>query len=152
MEARMQNPAMVFPDALTAIQGLIKATRQGGVPHQILELVHLRASQINGCSVCVYGGAHAAKQAGETDERLWSLAAWREAPFYSDAERAALALTESVTRLADGADAAPDGVWAAVERHFDEPGLASLILTIAMTNFFNRVNATVREPAGATWG
>jgi AhpD family alkylhydroperoxidase len=151
MQARMQNPAMVFPDAMVAIQSLAKATRQGGVPRQTLELVHLRASQINGCSACVYGGAHAAKKAGETDERLWSVATWREAPFFSDAERAALALTESVTRLADGADAAPDDVWAAAQRHFDEPGLASLILTIALTNFFNRVNATVREPAGPTW-
>jgi AhpD family alkylhydroperoxidase len=147
----MQNPGTLLPDAMTAVQGLIKATRQGGVPQSTLELVHLRASQINGCSACVAWGARAAKQSGETDERLWSLAAWREAPFYSDAERAALALTESVTRLGDGAEAAPDDIWAEAERHYDERGLAALVLMIATTNFFNRINATIKEPAGQTW-
>ena len=80
MQARMANPATILPDVNTGIQALIKATRQGDVPQSILELVHLRASQINGCSFCVDLGARSAKKAGETDERLFAVAAWREAP------------------------------------------------------------------------
>ena len=152
MEARMKNAAMVLPGAMDAIQGLLKASGKGGVPQRTMELVHLRASQINGCSVCVYGGNHSAKKAGETDERLWAVAAWREAPFYTDAERAALALAEAMTRLADRPDAVPDDVWDSVTEHYDESQLAALILMIATTNLFNRLNATIREPAGATWG
>ncbi|HEY3607778.1 MAG TPA: carboxymuconolactone decarboxylase family protein [Pseudonocardiaceae bacterium] len=151
MEARMKNAAAVLPGAMEAIQSLLRATSKGGVPQRTLELVHLRASQINGCSVCVYGGNHSAKKAGETDERLWAVAAWREAPFYTDAERAALALAEAMTRLADRPDAVPDDVWDSVTDHYDESQLAALILMIATTNLFNRLNATIREPAGATW-
>jgi alkylhydroperoxidase family enzyme len=99
----------------------------------------------------VYGGSHAAKKAGETDERLWALTAWREAPFYTDEERAALALAEAMTRQADRPDAVSDEIWDAVADHYDESQLAALVLFVATTNLFNRVNATVREPAGATW-
>lgn len=151
MQARMKNPAMVLPGAMAAIGGLLKATSQGGVPQETLELVHLRASQINGCGACVDAGARAAKKAGETDERLWALVAWRESPYYSDAERAALALTEAATRLADRPDAVPDKIWDDVADHYDEQGLAAIILMIATTNFFNRINVTIKEPAGATW-
>ena len=154
MEARMKNPAMILPGAMEAIQGLYKATSKGGVPQETLELVHLRASQINGCSACVDAGGRSAKQAGVSDERLWAVAAWREAPYYTDAERAALALTEAATRLSDRQrpDAVPDEIWDEVADHFDEQGIAALILWIATTNFFNRINATIKEPAGATWG
>ena len=152
MQPRMKNPAMVLPDAMEAIQGLYKATSKGGVPQQTLELVHLRASQINGCSACVDSGARGAKKAGETDERLFAVAAWREAPFFTDAERAALALAEAVTRLSDRADAVPDETWDEAAKHYDEQQLAALILWIAVTNLFNRLNATIREPAGASWG
>ena len=152
MQARMTNPAMLLPDALPAIQTLIKATHKAGVPQPTMELVHLRASQINGCSACVAGGALSAKKAGETDERLFAVAAWREAPWFTDAERAALALAEALTRLADRPDAVSDTVWAEAARHYDEQQLAALILWIATTNLFNRLNATIREPAGATWG
>ena len=151
MQARMSNPAMILPGAMQSIQALLKATREGGVPQAVLELVHLRASQINGCSVCVYGGAHSAKQAGETDERLFTVAAWREAPYFTDAERAALALTEAATRLADRADPVPDEIWEEATKHYDERGLAAIILMIATTNLFNRLNATTRQIAGATW-
>ena len=98
MQARMSNPATILPDAMNAILTLLKAARKGGVPSATLELVHLRASQINGCSACVDSGARSAKKAGETDERLFAVAAWREAPYFTDAERAALALTEAITR------------------------------------------------------
>ncbi len=149
MQTRMRNPAAILPDATHAIQALLKATRKGGVPQAVLELVHLRASQINGCSFCVDAGARSAKQAGETDERLFAVAAWREAPYFTDAERAALALTEAVTRLADRADPVPDSIWDEAARHYDEQGLAALILMIATTNLFNRLNATTRQVAGS---
>jgi len=147
----MSNPATILPDATEAILTLFKATRKGGVPSATLELVHLRASQINGCSVCVDSGARSAKQAGETDERLFTVAAWREAPYFTDAERAALALTEAATRLADRADPVPDEIWEEATKHYDEKGLAAIILMIATTNLFNRLNATTRQIAGATW-
>src|SRR6266571_1034544 len=140
MQARMSKPAMILPDAMNAIQALLKATRKGGVPQAVLELVHLRASQINGCSFCVDSGARSAKKAGETDERLFAVAAWREAPYFTEAERAALALTEAVTRLADRADPVPDNIWNEAARHYDEQGLAALILMIGVTNLFNRFN------------
>jgi AhpD family alkylhydroperoxidase len=136
---------------MKAIQDLYKATSKGGVPQQTLELVHLRASQINGCSACVDSGARSAKKAGETDERHFAVAAWREAPYFTDAERAALAFAEAATRLSDRADAVPDEIWEEAARHYDEQQLAALILWIATTNLFNRLNATIREPAGATW-
>ena len=148
MHARMSNPAMIFPDTMSAIGTLLKATRTGGVPPATLELVHLRASQINGCSFCVDSGARSAKKAGETDERLFAVAAWREAPYFTDAERAALALTEAATRLADQVDPVPDAIWDEATRHYDEQGLAALVLMIATTNFFNRLNATIRQVAG----
>lgn len=151
MQARMSNPATIFPDAMNGIQALLKATRKGGIPQAVLELVHLRASQINGCSYCVDSGARSARKAGETDERLFAVAAWREAPYFTDAERAALALTEAATRLADRADPVPDEIWEEATRHFDEQGLAAIILMIATTNLFNRINVTVRQVAGGSW-
>ena len=151
MQARMDNPATLLPGALPAILDLAKATKQGGVPESTLELVHLRASQINGCSACVYGGIHAARKAGESDDRLFSVSAWYESPFFTEPERAALALTESVTRLADRFDPVPDEIWNEAARHYNEQQLSALILMIGMTNLFNRVNATVKQVAGATW-
>src|SRR4051812_14315873 len=150
MQARISNPAT--PETVQAIQSLLKATREGGVPQKTLELVHLRASQINGCSFCVDSGAKSAKRAGETDERLFAVVAWREAPYFTEAERAALALTEAVTRLSDRPDAVPDEIWDEAAKHYDKQQLAPLILGIATTNLFNRLNATIREPTGATWG
>lgn len=151
MTARISNPAMVLPDAMQPIQALFKAISKGGVPQSTLELVHLRASQVNGCSACVDAGARNARKAGETDERLFTLAAWRETPYFTDAERAALALAEAATRLADRADPVPDEIWGAAAAHYDEQGLAALVLMIAVTNMFNRLNATTRQVAGA-WG
>ena len=113
--------------------------------------MHLRASQINGCSACVDSGARSARKAGETEERLATVAAWREAPYFSDAERAALALAEAATRLADRPDPVPDEIWDAAAAHYDEKGLAAIVLMIAVTNLFNRLNATTRQVAGA-WG
>ena len=98
MQPRMKNPAMIVPDAMQALLALGASAAKGGVPPWTLGLVHLRASQINGCSLCVDMHPRILKKAGETDERLFALAAWRDAPYFTDAERAALALTEAVTR------------------------------------------------------
>jgi AhpD family alkylhydroperoxidase len=151
MQARMKHPVVVIPEAMRAIQALNAATSSGGAPEKTLALAHLRASQINGCSSCVDSGARRAKKSGETDERLFAVAAWRESPYFTDAERAALALTEAVTRLSDRADPVPDAVWEDAAKHFDERALAALLLSIATTNVFNRLNASIRQPAGA-WG
>lgn len=151
MEARMKNPALVIPEAMKAIMALKAATEQGAVPTRTLELVHLRASQINGCSACVVDGARVARKGGETEDRLSALSAWREAPWFTEAERAALALTEAATRLADRANPVPDDVWDEARKHYDERALSALILLIAMTNLFNRINATTRQVAGS-WG
>jgi AhpD family alkylhydroperoxidase len=147
MQARMKNPGLVIPDAMTAIRALNEAIRQGGVPQGTLDLVHLRVSQINGCSVCV-GAAAKARKDGETDERLFTLVAWRGTPYFTDAERAALALTEAVTRLSDQTDPVPDEIWNEAARHYDEPALAALVLWIAVSNLFNRVNVATRQIPG----
>jgi len=148
----MQSPAAILPDSMKGVQYLYKAIGQGGVPQMTLELVHLRASQINGCSVCVEFGLRSASKTGDTLERLVRLTAWREADCFTDAERAALALTEAATRLADRPDAVTDEIWAEAARHYDEKGLAALVLMIATTNAFNRINTTIRERAAtASW-
>jgi AhpD family alkylhydroperoxidase len=150
MHARMKNPATVL-GAMEPFQALFNAVYTGGVSPATLELVHLRASQINGCSACVDSGAKSARKSGETGERLATVVAWREAPYFSDAERAALALAEAATRLADRPDPVPDEVWDDAADHYDEKQLAAIVLMIAVTNMFNRLNATTRQVAGA-WG
>jgi AhpD family alkylhydroperoxidase len=148
MEARMNNPAMVVPGAFEALQALSQAAHAGGVPETTIHLVHLRASQINGCSVCVHMHARDLRKAGEPDERIDAVAAWREAPFYSDEERAALALAEAITRLSDRSDPVPDDVFEEAAGYYDELALASLILTVAAVNVWNRLNAATRQVAG----
>src|SRR5215467_2891204 len=135
MQSRMKNPALVL-GAMEPFQALYA----GGVDRATLELVHLRVSQINGCSACVDSGARSARKAGETEERLATVAAWRETPYFSDAERAALALAEAATRLADRPDPVPDEIWDAAAGHYDEKGLAAIVLMTAVTNLFNRLN------------
>jgi AhpD family alkylhydroperoxidase len=151
MTARINNPAKLLPDSMTGIQSIIKAAHSAGVPHSTMELAHLRASQINGCSPCVYSGSISAKKSGETDERLFAVAAWRETDLFTPQERAALALAESMTRLADRADPVPDDVWDEAAKHFNEKQLAGLVLWVATTNLFNRVNGATKQPAGAAW-
>jgi AhpD family alkylhydroperoxidase len=148
MEARMNNPAMALPGAMEALLALGKAVEAGGVARTTLELCNLRASQINGCAVCLDMHSRALKKLGERDEKLFAVAAWREAPYFSDAERAALALTEAETRLGDRGDAVPDPVWQEAARHFEEKELAALVLSIGAINLWNRLNATTRQPSG----
>ncbi|QES39962.1 alkylhydroperoxidase [Streptomyces venezuelae] len=149
MEARMK--AAANPDVTTAIQHLYKAIHSGGVDQGLLGLVHLRVSQINGCSPCVHASVAAARKAGESDDRLHNVVAWRETPFYSEDERAALALAEAATRIQDGAPGVTDEIWDAAAEHFDEKQLGSIVLEASLTNLFNRINRAVREQAGKTW-
>ena len=148
MESRMENPAMTVPGAMAALQKLGAAARRSGVPESTLYLIEVRASQINGCSVCLDMHSRELKAAGEPDERIFMVGAWREAPYFSDAERAALALTEAATRLADRSDPVPDEVWEEAARHYDESALAGLVVAIAGINAWNRINAATRQVTG----
>jgi AhpD family alkylhydroperoxidase len=145
----MKNPAMLIPEAMQALQALGASAEKAGVPAKTLGLVHLRASQINGCAMCCDMHPRMMRKAGETDERMHALAAWRDTPYFTDAERAALALTEAVTRLSDRPDPVPDDVWKEAARHYDEPGLAALLLSIASINVWNRLNVATRQVAGS---
>ncbi|MBY5367487.1 MULTISPECIES: carboxymuconolactone decarboxylase family protein [Rhizobium] len=149
MQERMGNPALVLPAAMQALNALSKVPVETGLPPQLLELVNLRASQINGCSVCIDGHWRIARKHGETDERLFAVAGWRDAPYYSDAERAALGLTEAITRLSDRADPVPDDIWNEATRHYDGRSLAALVIAIANINVWNRLNIATRQIAGA---
>ena len=147
MQARMKNPVLVLPDALNQLLALGKTTDQGGVPHTTLLLSDVRASQINGCSLCVDMHNYELRKRGESDERLFAIAAWRDSPYFSDAERAALALTESLTRVSDREDPVPDKVWEEAKRHYDERALAALVISIGKINIWNRLNVATRQPA-----
>jgi AhpD family alkylhydroperoxidase len=147
--ARIGQPAMVLRGAMEALQALGAAIAAAGIPERTIDLVNLRVSQINGCGVCLLGDVRVAKKHGETDDRLAVVAGWREAPFFTEAERAALALAEATTRLADRADPVPDAVWNEVARHFDEQQLAALVLQIANVNLWNRLNVATGQIAGA---
>ncbi len=148
MEARMNNPAFVVPGAMQALQGL-SGTYAGRLPASTLDLVNLRASQINGCSVCVEMHAHGLLEQGLPEAKIFAVGAWRESPYFTEPERAALALTEAVTRLSDRADPVPDEVWDDAARHYGEPALAALVLAIAGINTWNRLNVATRQVAGS---
>ncbi len=148
MQSRMKNPATSLPGAFEALQALHKSTETGDVPRATLELMNLRASQINGCSVCVDMHWRALRKLGEKDARIFAVSAWREAPYYSDAERAALALTEAGSRLSDRADPVPDEVWKEAARHYNETQLGALVMSIGLINLWNRLNAATRQVSG----
>jgi AhpD family alkylhydroperoxidase len=134
-------------DGYQALLGLEEFVNDSKVPQSTLELVRLRVSQINGCGFCVDMHSHDAKKAGETDQRLFGVAAWRDTPFFTDEERAALALAEAVTRIADRADPVPDEVWDEAADHYDEESLGALLMAIAAINAWNRLNvATHHNP------
>jgi AhpD family alkylhydroperoxidase len=149
MEPRMNHPVMVVPGAMDALQELSKVAAKTGVPFATRKFVELRASQINGCSWCVEAHSRELREAGESEERIATVAAWREAPWYSDAERAALALTEALTRIADRPEVLTDEIWDEVAQHYDETQLSGLLLGIGGINVWNRLNVATRTPAGA---
>ncbi len=148
LQPRMRNIAVIIPEAIQSLQTFSKFGEKGGVPSKTLALVALRASQINGCSVCVDMHSRFMKQSGETNERLFAVAAWRDSPYFSGAERAALALSEAITRIADKPDPVPDEIWDEAARFYDEKQLASLIIGIAAINVWNRFNVSTRQLAG----
>ncbi len=148
MEPRMPQPATTAPGAMHALLGLGKAVQRTGLPDTTGLLVALRASQINGCSFCVDMHARELQELGEPDARLFGVAAWPDSPFFSEAERVALALTDALTRLADRSDPVPDDLWDEAVRHYEEPQLAGLLLAIASINVWNRLNVATRQVAG----
>jgi AhpD family alkylhydroperoxidase len=145
----MKSPVFTLPGAMDAVRALSKCVEHGDVPRSTLELVHLRASQINGCAVCVDMHSRALQKIGENVERIFAIGAWREAPYYTEAERAALSLAEAMTRIADRSDAVPDDVWDEAKRHYSDDALAALVLSIAAINLWNRLNAAIKQPSGA---
>ena len=148
MTVRMTHPAFALTDATGPLMALGAAAKGAGLPSTIVELVNLRCSQINGCSVCVHMHARDLRKAGESDERIDTVAGWQDTPWFTDAERAALALAESLTRLADRSAAVPDEVWADAAAHYDEQQLAGLVLSIGVVNLWNRMNIATRQEAG----
>ncbi len=151
LQSRMSHPAFAVPGAFDALQALAKAVNETDISPKLLELISLRASQINGCGVCAVQHPRIARKLGETDDRLFAVAAWRDAPYFSEAERAALALTEATTRMSDRPDPVPDEVWDEAARHYDETQLGGLILAIASINVWNRLNVATRQVAGQEW-
>jgi AhpD family alkylhydroperoxidase len=151
LEPRITNPAFAVPGAMDALQAMSKAVSRVRLSPGLLELMHLRASQINGCGVCAVQHPKIARKLGESDDRIYAVAAWRDAPFFTDAERAALALTEALTRIADTADPVPDSIWDEAARHYDEQELAALVVSIATINVWNRLHVATRQVAGQEW-
>lgn len=148
MQPRMKSPVFTLPGALEALQTLAKTVKGSDLPETTIRLVDIRVGQINGCSVCIDMHSRALKKLGESDERIFSIVAWRETPYYTDAERAALALAEAMTRLSDRSDAVTDEVWQEASRHFNSTALSALVLAIAMANLWNRLNAATRQISG----
>lgn len=144
MQNRLKNPGTSLPGAGPAVQALIASVREAGVAGSVFHLAHLRASQMNGCAYCINSAIKQARQDGETEDRLHAVAAWREMQLFSASERAALALTEEMTRL-DCRDPVPEAVWTAAAAHYDERQLGGLVLWIGTINMFNRVNVAIRQ-------
>lgn len=148
IKARMPHPAFLLEGGFDALAALSRVAGSTDLPEELLHLVHLRASQINGCSWCTIEHSKEMRADGASDERVFGVAAWREAPLFTARERAALALTEALTRIADTADPVPDELWAEVSAQFDKRQLAALILAISTINVWNRINVAIRQPAG----
>ncbi|MDL9980940.1 carboxymuconolactone decarboxylase family protein [Microbacterium sp. ASV49] len=148
LKARMPHPAFLVEGAMDALAGLSKSARSAGVPESINHLVTLRASQINGCSWCTVEHAAELRADGASEARIAAVAAWREAPYFTARERAALALTEALTRCADRPDPVSDELWAEVSALFGNREIAALLLEIGAINVWNRLNAAIRQPAG----
>ncbi|MGW7241013.1 carboxymuconolactone decarboxylase family protein [Streptomyces sp. NPDC054804] len=149
MEARLNLFASPTANKLIkAFNGAGKAAEGTTIPAATLELVKIRASQINGCGFCLDMHTKDATAAGETQQRLHMVGAWREATVFTDAERAALELAEQGTRIADAAGGVPDEVWENAAKHYTEEELVALVATIALINAYNRLNVIFQQPAG----
>lgn len=144
--AERLNYAKAFPEGVHAVLGVEKAVRGSGLEASLLELVKTRASQMNGCAYCIDMHTKDARAAGETEQRLYALSAWRETPFFTPRERAALAWTEAITNIQQGH--APDEIYAEVRGEFNEPELVKLTLAIAQINTWNRIAIAFRAEPG----
>jgi AhpD family alkylhydroperoxidase len=149
LKARMNHPVFLFPDTL---QALAASAKKGGLASSITDLICLRVIQVNGCSVCVDMHANDMKKAGESDARIFGVAAWRDNPRFTEAERAALALAEALTRISDQPEPVSDAIWNEAARHYDEKALAALLIAIANINVWNRLNVAIRQVVGAWKG
>ncbi len=148
MQPRIKTPALTLPGAMEAIALLSKTVESADVPRSTIELVHVRVGQINGCSVCADMHSRMLRKLRDSDARIFSVATWRESSYYTEAERAALALAEAATRLSDRCDAVPDEVWKQASRHYDERALGGLVMSIAIANLWNRLNVATRQVTG----
>jgi AhpD family alkylhydroperoxidase len=148
MQPRIKSPALTLPGTREALLKIIKTAENCEVSRTTFELVNVRVGQINGCSVCVDMHSRALKKLGESDARIFTIGAWREAPYYTEPERAALALAEAATRLCDRTDPVPDEVWKEAARHFSETALGALVMAIAVANLWNRLNVSTRQVTG----
>ena len=149
MEARFDAYASpVLATFVRKFSGASQVVAESTLPTTVQELVKLRASQINGCGMCTDMHTKDALAAGETAQRLLLVAAWRDATVFTEAERAALALCEEGTRIADAHTGVSDDVWQAARKHFDDEQLAALVFVIAMIQFYNRLNVITQQPAG----
>ena len=147
MQSRMNHPVLILPEAMQALFALNKSI-EDKLPSKTHKLVHLRASQINGCSGCVDMHAKELQRSGVPLEHIFAVAAWRDTPYFNAEERTALELTENLTRIADQSDPVPDVLWDKVKRHYDEKEISALLLTIAQINNWNRLNVAIRQMVG----
>lgn len=140
------NYMAAFPEGIHAVRGVEKAVRGSGLEASLLELIKTRASQLNGCAYCIDMHTKDARAAGETEQRLYALSAWRETSFFTPRERAALAWTEAITNIQQGH--APDDLYEEVRREFDEAELVRLTLAITQINTWNRIAIAFRAEPG----
>ena len=148
LKPRMNHPAMILPEAMQHLQALGKATERSGYGRKRLAWCSCAPAKSMDVACAWICNAQFMKKAGETDERLFAVAAWRDTPYFNDAERSALALTEAMTRLSDRPDPMPDEIWNEAARHYGERELSGLLTAIALINVWNRLNAATRQVAG----
>lgn len=149
MTARMTNPAMLLPGVFDALMAMHKSVADTGLPQDLCEMVNMRASQLNGCSTCLDGHWRLARRFGVSDEKLFAVGAWRDSPYFTEAERVALEMTEELTHLSIKPEAVSDDLWERAVEAFDEVQLAALVVAISTINFYNRVNHATRQEGGS---
>lgn len=149
IKARMPHPAFLLDGGMGALAAMNRVAASADIPPAITHLVTLRASQINGCSWCTVEHTRELREEdGASEERIAAVVSWREAPYFTARERVALAFAEAVTRVADRPDPVPDALWSEVTAAFTHRQIAALLFTIGTINVWNRINATIRQPAG----
>lgn len=141
----MTNPAVVVPDAMPALLAFSKVIDQCGLDEAMLELSHLRVSQINQCSVCVDMAGTSLTKLGVAADKIIAVSAWRDTEHFSDPERAVLAVAEQMTRLADGTRGVTDAAYAELATHYDEVQIGAIMIHVGLVNLWNRINDSTRQ-------